>query len=108
MKEPELPSTRPSYAEIFEEQLELKIAIQRQAIRTRLRTRGQTVDDASQTEGGEEIELDAAHLQKARDEAEKTTPKVLRERKDDWDQEKDQYTILKSAWDRYATFEDKY
>jgi len=108
MKEPELPSTRPSYAEILDEQLELKMAIQRQALRNRLRTRSQAVDDASQTETGDEPELDAAHLQKARDEAEKATPKALRERKDDWDQEKDQYTILKSAWDRYATFEDKY
>lgn len=107
MKEPELPSTRPSYAEVFEEQLELKIAIQKEALRNRLRTRSQ-VDDASQTEAGEEPELDAVHLQRARDEAERATPKALRERKDDWDQEKDQYTILKSAWDRYSTFEDKY
>jgi len=107
MKEPELPSIRPSYAEVFEEQLELKIAIQKEALRNRLRTRSQ-VDDASQTEAGEEPELDAVHLQRARDEAERATPKALRERKDDWDQEKDQYTILKSAWDRYSTFEDKY
>jgi hypothetical protein len=97
MSEPELPSTRPSYAEVFEEKLELNIAIQKQALRTRLRTRSQAVDDASQTETGDEPELDAAHLQKARDDADKATPKALRERKDDWDQEKDQYTILKSA-----------
>jgi hypothetical protein len=108
MKEPELPSTRPSYAEVFDEQLELKIAIQKQVLRARQRTRSQAVDDASQSETGDDPELDAAHLQKARDEADKATPKALREKKDDWDQEKDQYTILKSAWDRYATFEDKY